>query len=120
MQRRRRRATLLAAIILAQFLCALFFLGDAADDLISGTTIDGAMFTLELIATVALFAGVIYLARELRQLLGEMERMEGSIRAARGEMAEVIDAFFTEWNLTPSERDVALLMLKGIDNEQIA
>jgi len=35
-------------------------------------------------------------------------------------MAAVIEGFFDKWALTPSERDVALLVLKGIDNETIA
>jgi DNA-binding CsgD family transcriptional regulator len=49
-----------------------------------------------------------------------MVLLNRSMQAARGEMAEVIDGFFAEWGLTPSERDVALMVLKGIDNEAIA
>ena len=46
--------------------------------------------------------------------------MESGLRAARGEMADLIDAFFTDWGLTPSEREVALYILKGFDNSAIA
>lgn len=35
-------------------------------------------------------------------------------------MSEVIAAFFDEWQLTKAEREVALFILKGYDNEAIA
>jgi DNA-binding CsgD family transcriptional regulator len=75
---------------------------------------------LELVAALALVAGVIFLSVELRRLLARVAMLDRHMRAARGEMAEVIDGFFTEWSLTPSERDVALMVLKGIDNDTIA
>ncbi|TMV08595.1 helix-turn-helix transcriptional regulator [Ruegeria sediminis] len=37
-----------------------------------------------------------------------------------GQMAEVMEGFFEDWNLTPAERDVAIMILKGIENEAIA
>ena len=49
-----------------------------------------------------------------------MEQLDRGLRGARGEMAEIIDAFFEDWHLTPSEKDVGLLILKGFDNETIA
>ena len=35
-------------------------------------------------------------------------------------MTNLINAFFDEWHLTQSEREIALLILKGIDNDSIA
>jgi DNA-binding CsgD family transcriptional regulator len=35
-------------------------------------------------------------------------------------LAKVIKGFFDEWNLTAAERDVAIMILKGLDNETIA
>ena len=46
--------------------------------------------------------------------------MDLGIRAARGDMASLISGFFDRWGLTPSEREVALLILKGFGNEAIA
>ena len=35
-------------------------------------------------------------------------------------MTTLIETFFDQWRLTPSEREVALLILKGINNDSIA
>jgi len=115
-----RRAITLAAIILLQALCAVFFIGDVIIDLNQGDYLDDVHFYLEAFAALALIAGVFYLMRELRDLLNRMAAMEFGIRAARGEMAKLIDTFFDQWRLTPSEREIALLILKGIDNDSIA
>lgn len=110
----------LAAIIVLQALCAMFFIGDVIFDLNRGDHLDDVHLILEAFAALALTAGVIYLMRELRDLLNRMAAMELGIRAARGEMTNLIDAFFDQWRLTPSEREIALLVLKGIDNDSIA
>jgi len=110
----------LAAIIILQALCAIFFFGDVIIDLNQGGHLDDIHLILEAVAALALITGVIYLMRELRDLLSRMAAMEFGIRAARGEMASLIDALFYQWQLTPSEREIALLVLKGIDNDSIA
>ncbi len=111
---------MLAAIILLQALSAMFFVGDVLYDLNQGDHLDDIHLMLEALAAIALTTGVIYLMHELRDLLNRMSAMEFGIRAARGEMATLIDSFFDQWRLTPSERDIALLVLKGIDNDSIA
>ncbi len=110
----------LAAIILLQALCGLFFIGDVAYDLHEGDHLDDLHTLLETGAAVALMIGAIFLMHELRELLNRMAAMDLSIRAARGDMANLIESFFDKWKLTPSEHDVALLILKGISNEDIA
>lgn len=117
---RSRRATLLAAIIVVQALCCLYFISDIIADWDELTTSGGYHLILETIATIALAAGVIVLVIELRLLLARMAAMDTSLRASQGDMAIVIENFFERWKLTPSERDVALLVLKGFDNETIA
>ena len=115
-----RRAFVLAAVILLQALTALFFLVDVVSDVLADGTFDDFHTWVELAATIGLIGGVVFLMIELRQVMTRLATLDRSMRAARGEMAEVIDAFFTDWGLTPSERDVALMVLKGIDNETIA
>ena len=117
--KKERRATVLATIILLQAMCALFFIGDVIVDLTEGGHLDDLHLILEAIAALSMMAGVIYLMRELRDLLSRMAEMDIGIKAARGEMVSLIETFFDQWQLTPSEREVALLILKGIDNNSI-
>lgn len=115
-----RRAIVLAGVIVVQALTALFFLGDVASDILQDGKLEDFHMWLEALAAIALFGGVAFLMIELRRVMNRLTLLDRSMRAARGEMAEVIDNFFTEWGLTPSERDVALMVLKGIDNDEIA
>lgn len=118
--KRERRALTIAAIILLQALTAMFFVGDVFFDLRAGNDLDVIHSTLELIAALALTAGVALLMFELRDLFHRMAEMDVGLQAARGGMADLINAFFDDWQLTPSEREIALFILKGVDNETIA
>lgn len=115
-----RRAATLAVIILFQALCALFFIGDVIVDLQGGDGLIELHLAIEASVALALVAGVVFLMLELRLVMQRVAAMETGLRAARGEMAELVDSFFDQWSLTPSERDVALMILKGIENEAIA
>lgn len=115
----RRRAVALAVIILLQALCAAFFVSDVAFDFREGFYVDTHSF-IEAGATLVLIIGVVFLMIELRGVMSRLEQLDRGLRAARGEMAQIIDTFFDEWKLTPSEKDVGLLILKGFDNEAIA
>ncbi len=116
----RRRAVTLAVIIVLQALCAAFFLSDVVSDFRTDTYLTDVHFYMEAGATLVLITGVIFLMVELRGVMSRMELLDRGLRAARGEMAQIIDTFFDEWKLTPSERDVGLLILKGFDNDTIA
>lgn len=115
-----RRAFALSVTIVLQAVCAAFFLGDVIADVQIYGHLRDVHLVLELVAALALVAGVVFLMIELRLLLQRMARMGEGLRAAGGEMAGLIDDFFASWGLTPSERDVALLILKGLENDQIA
>lgn len=117
---RERRATVIAGLILLQALSALFFIGDVVQDFRSGGHLGDPHLLLESFAAVALIAGVIFLMIELRRLLSRMADMQTGLEVAHGHLAEVIQGFFEDWNLTNAERDVAIMILKGLDNEAIA
>lgn len=114
------RATILAGLILLQALCALFFVGDVIADFGEDPRPTDAYFLLELFAALGLIAGVVFLMVELRALLSRMSEMQTGLNIANGHLAEVINAFFDDWSLTKAERDVALMILKGLNNEAIA
>ncbi|WP_050929106.1 helix-turn-helix transcriptional regulator [Aestuariivita boseongensis] len=115
-----RRATILAGLILVQALCALFFIADVIEDLRLDGRIDGPHMVLEFVAAVALVGGVIFLMIELRGLLARMSDMQTGLDIAHGHLADIIEGFFDEWGLTDAERDVAIMILKGLDNDAIA
>lgn len=115
-----RRATILAGLILLQALCALFFIGDVIEDFREDGHLDNPHLLLESVAAAALIAGVVFLMIELRGLLSRMSDMQIGLEIAHGHLADVIENFFDEWNLTIAERDVAIMILKGLDNDAIA
>lgn len=114
-----RRAATLAVLIVLQALCAVFFLSDVVHDFLEHDA-GGLHLNVESLAALALTAGVVLMMVELRDILRRMEKMDRGIKAARGDMSDLICCFFDNWGLTPSEREVALLILKGFDNDAIA
>lgn len=115
----RRRVLALTGIILVQALCAAFFVGDVLADL-RERGLPGWHLDLEALAALSLAGGIVLLMIELRAMLARVTAMETGLSAARGDMAQVIAGFFDRWGLTPSEREVAMLILKGFDNAAIA
>jgi DNA-binding CsgD family transcriptional regulator len=64
--------------------------------------------------------GVAFGVMVLRQTLEDMRAQDVALATARGALADVIAAQFTDWGLTPAERDVGFLALKGLDVAEIA
>ncbi|MCA0274223.1 MAG: helix-turn-helix transcriptional regulator [Proteobacteria bacterium] len=62
------------------------------------------------------FLGIVELRRNHRLLNSHEE----ALAAASGALADVIEAQFTEWRLTPAEREIGMLALKGFDIAEIA
>jgi DNA-binding CsgD family transcriptional regulator len=115
---RRRYPAALAVFLIVQTLAAVFFLGDAITDLAAAPRETHGIF--EGLVAVALILGVIFGAGELRRTIERMRAQETALMAANGALAEVIGAQFAEWGLTPAERDVGMLALKGLDVAEIA
>lgn len=93
-----------------------------------------ALESLELIPVIGATVGVVLLFRTaarqreeqlvlLRDL--EMARVQGQrwrseARTVLNGLGDAIEAQFTRWNLTDAEREVALLLLKGLSLKEIA
>lgn len=62
----------------------------------------------------------VALRESLQRQSAERDRWRASAQHALEGLGRAIDAQFMEWRLTPAERDVALLVLKGYGHKQVA
>lgn len=60
------------------------------------------------------------LAENLRASQEEAARWRGDAADLIAGLSEAIDAQFTRWQLSPAEREIALLLLKGLSHKEIA
>ncbi|MBU6266735.1 MAG: hypothetical protein KGN34_04280 [Sphingomonadales bacterium] len=122
MQERRRtlerKATALSALVALQTLAAVFFVADAAGDIRADGW--GPHIAVEAAAALALLAGVLLGAWQVRDLVLNARRDEAAVATARGALAGLMRQRFADWQLTGAEADVALFAIKGCDIAQIA
>lgn len=116
------RANLMALLLLGQTLAAIFLAGDVMGEmnLPFGWPVIDLHTGLEALVTLCLGVGIGLSAVELRRVLERQHRAETAVSIASGNFATMLDVFFTRWGLTSAERDVALLVIKGLDNDAIA
>ncbi len=69
----------------------------------------------EAITTLALILGVVFGSIEIWGTLVRVRRTEATLQLASGAFAQLVEARFAQWRLTPAETEVALLTLKGFD-----
>lgn len=58
--------------------------------------------------------------KDITELNQNLRQMHDKMRQASRQYSEVIQEQFTIWDFTPSEREIALLLLKGLSFEEIA
>ena len=118
----RRRTLALLGLLGFQSVCALFFLADAVADFFGMEHLLGGVehHYFEFAVVVALVLGVTFTAFEIHKVLRRQRSMEATVKAASGAFQQLMEDYFDAWALTPSERDVALLAIKGLSIAQIA
>jgi DNA-binding CsgD family transcriptional regulator len=114
----RRQTVALSVFLLVQTLGTVFFVGDVIGDLREDPT--SVHFIFEAMVTAALVLGILFGSFALRRTIELLRAQEQALDVARGALGAVIDAQFQAWALTPAERDVAFLALKGLDVAEIA
>ncbi len=129
----------LIGALLAFVAVALFAAIDISADLREGTTISHVVVEGAILLVAAL--GSMMMAHRLSSILGQarLAREEASMLAEQLEvtraeanrwrseardlmrgLGEALDEQFERWNLTPAEKEVALLLLKGLSHKDIA
>lgn len=116
------RPAILWMLFALQGFCAVFFAGDALLDFLGLENSSGLREsdTFEYVIAAVLVLGLVFTGIEIRKVLGRQDRMETQLKAASGAFAELLEEHFDAWSLTPSERDVALLAIKGLSIADIA
>lgn len=120
-------------IIVALVLVAALTVADLVEDRIEGATL--SHLVTEGVVVLAATAGALYLMRQLlkkshaknRVLFADMVSAREDAKKWRAETAslltglgQAIDVQFEEWRLTDAEKEVGLLLLKGLSHKEIA
>ena len=105
-------------IVVLQLLATIFFLLDFVGDLTAHGLVPHLV--AEGGAALALFAGVLFGAAQIRWLVLRTRQDEAAVATSRGALAELMRLRFAAWRLTAAEADVALFAIKGCDIAEIA
>ena len=76
--------------------------------------------TIELVAVIAMTVSLFVLGWFLADHIRQNRRYKETVRTASGELLKTISRKFDEWKLSESEREVALLLIKGLSVSEIA
>ncbi|MBF9030988.1 LuxR family transcriptional regulator [Rhodobacterales bacterium HKCCE3408] len=117
------RPMVFAVLIAMQLTCASFFVSDILLSVL-GVRVQPLPWKLrelmEIGSALGLTLGVGLSSVLLRNSLRRAHAAERALRVASGAFMEFVDERFSEWQLTPAERDVALFTLKGLSLAEIA
>lgn len=132
---RRERASALAwPVLLLVVICSvvLFFIGDLAFDIerdvpTAHIVVQLAFVALALvgvIGTIIQLRAALARARELQKDLfttrEDAERWRSEAEALAKRVGVAVDAHFSEWGLTIAEKEIALLVLRGLSYKEVA
>ena len=118
------------AVILLIIMCLNFF--DVLTDISLGVP-EWHIFSESIIVIVS-GIGALFLIKDIRARTSDITRLKKELlvsddkfrdisdemKNARHEYSAVIQSQFTQWSLTPSEQNVAMLLLKGLSFKEIS
>ncbi len=116
------RPIILTLLIAVQLVCTAFFVVDVIFDASEAgwNPVHDPEAFLEGSMVLCLGAAVWVEMRFLLRLLRQNAHLERQVSLATGAFHEIVEAQFTAWGLTGSERDVAMFTLKGMTIPEIA
>ncbi|MGC3999826.1 MAG: LuxR C-terminal-related transcriptional regulator [Anaeromyxobacter sp.] len=116
-----------ALLLLAAVLCVDFLARPAGRDLQAHAVVELSLMAVAVAAGVASWWRFVRLRQREQLLVRDLERARTEAAAWKREAAdalrglgEAIDAQFERWGLSAAEREVGLLLLKGLAHKEIA
>ena len=117
---------LLAFVVTGNLMDVIYDYREGAS--VAHLSIELALVAASLVLITVLSLGVWKESRSNRRLKAELASMSEepspaqspSLLAARHDLARVLQTQFEEWSLTQTEKEVALLLLKGLSFKEIA
>ncbi|TNF61502.1 MAG: LuxR family transcriptional regulator [Deltaproteobacteria bacterium] len=135
----RSERRVLAGVLLAFMGVALFAAVDIWADLREGTTLahvaaEAGVLLVGLLGSIFMARRLVVTLRGARAAQREAVKLAEQLEVTRAEasrwrsearellqgLAAALDAQFDRWNLSPAEKEVALLLLKGLSHKEIA
>ena len=114
------RSLIFSFVVIA--ICEAFFLIDVSADIfridINTSWIEHDK--IELFSTVTLALSLVVIGLQIVRLLKAHRQARDVVEVASGELLAVILRHFEDWKLSASEREVALLLIKGLSTQEIA
>lgn len=113
----------LSALLGLQIVSTAFFLFNILTDffVVESFVIPwGLQELLEIISAVVMLLGVLISSFLIFLLATRINRLDGQIKAVSGDFQISVERQFDNWSLTPTEKQVAVLVMKGFSNSEIA
>lgn len=117
------RTAIVALLFLAQSLCAILFVSDVFSSIVGLETSALSWETREMLeigAALGLIIGAVLGGFAMRRVVRDRNTAQERLRRASVAFLDLLEERFTEWSLTPAERDVALFAIKGMSTAEIA
>ena len=112
------KGRILSSLVLAVVI--VFFIYDLAVDALLEGEFGSPHFVIEFIVFVGVSVALVLNVRDIRRLRVRLFWEHRRNLSLSGALAETIDDQMEEWRLTPSEKDVAWLVIKGYRFSEIA
>lgn len=119
--KRSYEARALIASFIAVAICETIFLLDVVHDKFDlDIEIDWIEDYGEAISAIALAFALIVIGMQIMRLHHQYGLSQDVVRSASGQFLDVIYRRFEQWELTPSESEIALFLIKGLSVQEIA
>lgn len=114
-------------LVIAALLCADYLRDAQAHDMRVHAATELALMAIAVVAGTVFWWRFLSLRRRERLLMGDLDRARSEAEAWKRDASDIlrglgaaIDVQFERWGLSAAEREVALLLLKGLAHKEIA